>query len=192
MKDTRLAVYAAAAIVLLFALLTVSGCGGGVGGGKVSNTITTPWNGYLDGIATQPSDGETNIATSRIDSWIHVYWPDTNFPPPPRFTVSVEKEETPGVWGGIHTKLSSSQSDPNGGSWWFQPDSDFSPFTWYRIIVSAPGETSYVAEFETGAAMNLSRSASSSSVGVQKAHRPARAGDADGESSIVHTITRGK
>jgi hypothetical protein len=190
MKHTRFAVYAAAAIVLLFALLTVSGCGGG--SGALSSTVTTPWNGYMDGVATQPSDGETNIATSRIDSWIHVYWPDANFPPPPRFTVSVEKEETPGNWGGVHTRLSISQSDPNGGSWWFQPDSDFSPYTSYRIVIEASGETTVIHYFETGGTLSMSSSLSTRSASAPKAHRPAKPGDADGEDSVVHTINRAK
>lgn len=186
MKHRGFAVYAAAAISLL-AIIVLAGCGGG--GGSLNSNVTSPWNGSLSGVATEPNDGETNIATSRIDSWIHVYWPDANFPPPPEFTVSVEKEETPGNWGGIHTRLSVSQSDPNGGSWWFQPGSDFSPHANYRIIIQASGETSVINYFQTGSSLSMSAGPSARSTsGVVKTHRPALAGDATGEDSVTHTI----
>lgn len=189
MKHTRFAVYAAAAILLLVAVLTVTGCGGG-GGGSLNSTINTRYDGRVAGVATEPADGETNIATSRVDSWIHIYWPDAHQPPPARFTVSVQKEEHVDDWGAIHTKMSVSQSDPIGGSWWFQADSDFSPHTLYRIIVQADGEAPYVAQFETGASLSMASTLSTRSIDAPKGHRPARPGDADGEDSLVHTITR--
>lgn len=184
MKTTKLAAYAAAVIPLLFALTFIAGCGGG--NGTIGHTIVTPFHGALAGAATEPVDGDTNIETSHTDSWIHVFWPNAGSPPPSTFTVTVEKEERPGVYGGIHTVLSLAQSDPIGGSWWFQPVNDFSPDTWYRITIKVPGEDPGYAFFQT--ASTLGRSGA---LAAPKGYRPAGTGDAvGGESSVTHTITK--
>lgn len=186
MKTTRIAVYAAAVIALFFALATICGCGGGGGkGNRISHGISSPYYGTLAGVATEPLDNEIGIETSRLDSWIHVFWPDEDFPPPHSFSVMVEKEETPDHWGGIHTTYSKADSDPTGGSWWFQPESNFSPSTWYRITITVTGENPVVHYFQT--AGNLNRS---STLSTGKAYRPAGKADAVGETSAKHTITR--
>jgi len=186
MKHTRFAVYSAAAIVLLFALLTVSGCGGG--GGGVSNTVTSPYRGSLDGVATSPVDQDTNAP---LDAWINVYWLDT-FAPPRQFTVTLEKEETPGNWGGVHTRLSAADSNPANADWWFQPTSDFSPYTWYRIVIRATGEPTVYVYFETSEGYVSSFTRSTGSASTAKPYRPAGATNATGEDSVMHTITRTK
>lgn len=185
MKGTRFAAYAAIAIALLVVSM-VAGCGGG---GKISNGVISPYHGSLAGMATEPSDQETNIETSRDTSWIHVYWPTDGYPPPALFTVTVEKEESADQWGGIHTTLSLSQSDPINGTWWFQPASDFSPNTWYRIIIQTEGENPVVHYFQTAGTLAMSSGLSTRSAGALKGHRPAAAGDANGEDSVTHTIT---
>ena len=77
-RKIRSAAFAAAIAAALLALLFVTGCGGG---GKKTNEVSSPWNGTISGIATEPQDNENNIA---LDSWIHVYWPDEDFATPPR------------------------------------------------------------------------------------------------------------
>jgi hypothetical protein len=188
MKNAILAVIA---VPTLLALLAIAGCGGG--GGK-TQVVTSPWYGDLYGVATQPEDGETGIAISRSVSWIHVFWPDHNYPPPPVFTMTVEKEETANNWGLIHTTKDAASSDPVGGSWWFAPESDFSPGTWYRITITVPGLTNAaVAYFQTAG----TRSGTVGAPGTKsptdgKSYRPAGNGNAVGETSATHTISRSK
>lgn len=188
MKNTRIAVYAAAAIALFFALATITGCGGGGGGnhGKIVNGVNTRWDGSLEGVATSPVDEDIDAP---LDAWINVYWQDT-FAPPREFTVTLEKEETPGKWGGVHTRLSITDSKPANADWWFQPISNFSPFTWYRITIQATGELPVFVYFETSNWYDRSLTRSSKSASSTKPYRPARSGDADGEDSVKHTITR--
>jgi|GEM_PF-1172393 len=177
----------AAFIPLLYVLFALAGCGGG---GAVTHSVDSPWYGDLYGVATEPHNNETGIATSRADSWIHVFWPDPHFPPPANFTVTVEKEESPDNWGGIHTTLSAANSDPAGGSWWFQPESDFSPGTWYRITISVPGvRYPAVAYFQT-AGTRAPLGALGTKPEPGKSYRPAGSADAVGAAETVHTITR--
>ncbi len=185
MKRTGFALYAATAILALFALLLISGCGGG----SKTNGINSPWNGSLDGVETSPFDEETDVPR---DAWIHVYWPHDGYPPPRQFTVSLQKEETPGNWGAVSTRLSSTDSDPVNGSWWLEPVSQFSPFTWYRIIIRETGEIPVYVEFLTGDWFeNLSVSAPAKGLTAKaaKSYRPAGAVTGTGEASLEHTIT---
>ena len=173
-------------IAVFLALATIVGCGGG---GGTTHNVSSPWYGDLYGVSTEPSDGQTRVETSRTDSWIHVFWPDSHFAPPSNFTVTVEKEENPDDWGAIHTTLSNADSDPTHGSWWFQPNSDFSPNTWYRIIISVPGvQNSAVAYFQTTDVRSGTVSALSTRAPEGKAFRPAGKGDATGESADTHVI----
>lgn len=185
MKTTRIAVYAAAVIALFFALAMISGCGGG----SKRQSIITPFRGSLQGVATIPGDIDVGIEDTNVpvNAWIRVYWPTDGYPPPREFTVRVEKEQSPDVWGGIHTKLSALDSDPQNGSWWFEPVSEFSPFTWYRIIIRAAGENPVYVYFKTNDTHELSLTRS---VSATKLYRPARSGSADGEDSVEHTIKR--
>jgi hypothetical protein len=185
MKGLR---FAAVFVPLLYAIFALTGCGGG---GSVTHDVASPWYGDLYGVATQPSDGERNIETSRADSWIHVYWPDSHHPPPANFTVTVEKEEHPDDWGGIHTTLSVADSDPDGGSWWFQAENDFSPGTWYRITISVPGmRYPAVAYFQTAGTRDGTVSALGTTPEPGKSYRPAGSADAQGTAETVHTITK--
>ena len=105
--------------------------------------------------------------------------------------MTVEKEENPDDWGGIHTILSAADSDPAGGSWWFQPENDFSPGTWYRITISVPGVThSAVAYFRTAGTRDAAVSALAMKAEPGKSYRPAGNADAAGEAETLHTITR--
>jgi hypothetical protein len=185
MKGPRLA---AAFVPILYVLFVLSGCGGG---GATSHTVASPWYGDLYGVATEPHDGETGIMTSRADSWIHVFWPDAHYPPPASLTVTVQKEETPDNWGGIHTVMSAADSDPEGGSWWFQPENDFSPGTWYRIVVSVPGvRFPAIAYFRTAGTRDGAVSALGTKPEPGKSYRPAGKADAAGEAETTHEIKR--
>lgn len=187
MKNAALATIS---IPVLFALVIIAGCGGG---GATTHVVASPWYGDLYGVATLPADGETNIETSRIDSWIRVFWPNEDYPPPATFTMTVEKEETPDNWGAIHTTKSDADSDPEGGSWWFQPESDFSPGTWYRITISVPGvRYPAVAYFQTAGTRSSAVSSLSTKAEPGKSYRPAGKADAAGETSATHTIDRAK
>lgn len=194
MKATRFAAYAAAVIAVL-AVLVVSGCGGG-GGSKLNNTVTTHWYGSLDGVLTSPPNKalvdypDVYDDDVPLNAWIEVYWP-INYDPPRQFTVSLEKEQTPGNWGGVHTRYSAVNSDPANADWWFQPTSNFSPFTSYRIIIRAQGESPVIIYFATGDwydTMTLSRSAASTTKAAGK-YLPANPNDTSGEDAVTHTIT---
>lgn len=188
MKSAKSTLTAIIAIVVIFALAILGGCGGG--GGK-TNAVTSPWYGDLYGVATEPADGSTGIETSRADSWIHVFWPNSKYPPPAGFTVSVEKEENPDDWGAIHTTMDTATSDAEHGSWWFQPNSDFSPNTWYRIIIRVPGvPNSAIAYFKTAPLIRAGSSLSTKSPGAATSYRPAGKSDAVGESGAEHTIRK--
>lgn len=179
---------AAALVALLCMVFALAGCGGG---GAISHKVTSPWYGDLYGVETEPHDGERDIATSRAESWIHVYWPNPHYPPPKNFTVTVEKEEHPDDWGGIHTTLSVADSDPRGGSWWFQPENDFSPGTWYRIVISVPGvRRPAIAYFRTAGTRDAAVSSLATKPEPGKSYRPAGSADAQGAAETVHTITR--
>jgi hypothetical protein len=192
MKHTKLAVSSAAAIVALFVLLMVAGCGGGAGSGKITNDITSPYYGAMGGVLTVPADNDMDVPK---DAWIRVYWPDP-LTPPREFTVRLEKEETPGNWGGVHTTLRGDFSYPADADWWFEPTSNFSPFTWYRIVIQAPGETTVMSYFYTNDEWDdLSMSNSTRSLSTNqtsKSYRPAGATKGAGEGSTSHTITVSK
>lgn len=161
MKLEKRAALAATIIICVFVMLLTAGCGGG---GKTNQNLSSPWYGDLYGVATEPANGETNIA---LNSWVHVYWPDGNYPPPASFTLKLQKEERPDTWGDIHTVLSNADSNPAGGSWWFQPESNFSPNTSYRIIITDDHNRQAIAYFRTTAA--LAQAMSSSPDGTRSA-----------------------
>lgn len=175
-------------IGLMLLAAAIAGCGGS-GGSKKTHNLNSPWYGDLRGIDTEPYDEETNIAT---DSWIHVFWPDSNYPPPRTFTVRLEKEERPGVWGAVHTIYKSRNSDPEGGSWWFEPRSYFSYLTWYRIVVTDTGGGIYMAYFRTSATRAPAVLSGDDAAGEPESrYRPAGAEDAppSGEQGATqHTI----
>lgn len=181
MKHTRFAVIAAAAILLLV-IVMVAGCGGG---GAKTNSITSPYHGDLDGVETSPVDEDTDVP---LDAWIRVYWPHDGYPPPREFTVTLQKEQSDS-WGTVKTRLSTADSDPINGSWWFDPVSDFSPYTWYRIVIRATGEPTEYAYFLTGDWYEMSMTKSTKSASPAKTYRPAGAVDLSGEGSETHTIT---
>ena len=195
MKNRRLVKYAALLAAAAIALLLAAGCGGG-GDGKKTQEVTSPWDGAIEGIATEPFDGETDID---LDSWIHVFWPDVGFPPPGEFTVQLQKEEFARDWGGVHTVFRSEFSDPGLGDWWFEPSSFFSRNTWYRIVVrDVETLDQYIAEFLT---TSLAASAESAPGHTQptpktsKKYRPAGAENAPPsgeEGAIEHRIKVGK
>lgn len=169
-------------------LVTAAGCGGS-SGGKKTHELTSPWFGDLRGVATEPQDSETNIA---VDSWIHVFWPDAQYPPPRSFTVRLEKEERPNEWGAVHTVLRNDYSDPDGGSWWFEPRSYFSLYTWYRIVISDGSGDRVVAYFRTSTTREpASRSIDASPAAPGSRYRPAGAENAPPsgeEGALEHTI----
>ncbi|MGI6295778.1 MAG: hypothetical protein ACOX3G_06780 [Armatimonadota bacterium] len=173
------------ALLLLFIGL-IAGCGGG---GSKSQTGESPWYGSLLGVATTPEDGDHYVP---VDAWIHIYWPDSRFPPPQTFRLVLEKGESGDRWGAVHTKYSKADSDPAGGSWWFEPSSQFSPNTWYRITLTIPNRPSerVVAYFYTGGGYyGVQGQKSSPSDKPGKSYRPEGATSADGEPMDSQTIT---
>lgn len=171
-------------LLILFAGL-IAGCGGG---GSKSQAGESPWNGSLRGVATSPAD-EDRYAP--IDAWIHIYWPDSNFPPPRQFAMVLEKGESGDRWGRVHTKYSSADSDPAGGSWWFEPSNQFSPDTWYRIVLTIPNRPSesVITYFYTGGFLGVQPQKSSpTGLSIDK-YRPSGATEASGEPADSHTIT---
>ena len=195
MKNRRSTKVMALGVAALIALVFAAGCGGGIGGKKTQD-LTSPWDGTLAGVATQPEDGETDIDT---DSWIRVFWPDDGYPPPREFTVRLEKEENPDDWGGVHTIYRSEYSDPADGDWWFEPTSYFSRNTWYRIIVTDTyTQTVAIAYFLTTGLLTRADGApasASAAAASGKKYRPAGAENAPlsgGQGAIDHTIKTGK
>ncbi|OFX13763.1 MAG: hypothetical protein A2Z18_05060 [Armatimonadetes bacterium RBG_16_58_9] len=195
MKKRRLARLMTLGVVALVALVVAAGCGGG-GGGKKTQDLTSPWDGTLAGVATQPDDGETDID---VDSWIRVYWPDEGYPPPREFTVRLEKEEHPDDWGGVHTIYRRDYSDPSNGDWWFEPTSYFSRSTWYRIVITdSYTHDAVIAYFLTTGLLtgaSSERASASATAAVGKKYRPAGAENAPlsgGEGAVEHTIKTGK
>lgn len=182
---------APAAAVAIAVVLLVGGCGGG-GGGAKTHDVRSPWDGTLAGFATEPVDEETNIA---VDTWVHVFWPDENFPPPARFTFRLEKEERPGDWGGIHTVIDWETSDPEGGSWWFAPVRLLSRGTWYRIVLTDTfsGDLAYSYFQTTFSLLSTSERSVETAAADGKRYRPTGkegAAAPAGPGQIEHTITR--
>lgn len=177
-------------IIVGACLILAAGCGGG--GGNKTQGITSPYRGSLAGVETQPADQETNIAT---DSWVRVYWPNDGLPPPALFTVRMEKEQSPDVWGAIHTVLDANSSDAFNGSWWFKPTSLFSPNTWYRVIITVDANHQVMAYFQTAPAIVGAARALDAGVNAGKKYRPAGAENAPltGEpGSVDHVIAARK
>ncbi len=173
-----------AVLILLFIGL-IAGCGGG---GSKSQTGTSPWYGSLRGVATTPEDGDRYVPVS---AWIHIYWPDSRFPPPREFTMVLDKGESGDRWSRVRTKYSKADSDPAGGSWWFEPSSQFSSDTWYRItltIANRPSER-VVVYFYTGGYHGVQPQKTSPSGKQDKSYRPDGATSADGEPMDSQTIT---
>lgn len=187
MKLNRWAVSAVSAITTVIFMLILSGCGGG---GEKTHNLDSPYRGDLYGVETQPADQETNVA---VDSWIRVYWPHANYPPPATFTVSVEKEESPNQWGAIHT-IQSDSSDPTNGEWWFEPANQFSTDTWYKIIVKDDiGRTSTSYFYTVSAARSgVSGLGTTPQTTTGKAYKPTNAKSIGGEGALEHVIKTGK
>lgn len=175
MKLSRWTFNSACAITTIIFILFLSGCGGG---GKTTQTMDSPYTGDLYGVETEPTNQETDIA---VDSWIHVYWPHTDYPPPETFTVKVEKEESTNQWGAIHTVQDDKSSDSTNGSWWFAPVNNFSTDTWYRIVITDDSGRTAISYFKT----------TSSSKGIidnLKTYKPANTNNPTGEDLIEHSI----
>ncbi len=187
---TLAALAAAAALIIVFA----AGCGG-----SKSHDIESPWDGRLYGVATSPADNDRAVP---LDAWILVEWPDPNYPPPAEFTVRLEKEETPDNWGGINSTLREDFSSSVDGIWWFEPSSNFSPFTWYRIIIRDNRNREAIVYFRTSdwieGDLSVSRAAPGSKSDQSKAtaagYRPLGAQKAPenaGKGSVDHIIRGG-
>jgi len=194
MKNGRFLTFAALGVAGVFALLVAAGCGGG-GNAKKTQELNSPWDGTIDRVATEPTDGETDID---VDSWIHVSWPEPGFPPPRELTVQVQKEETPRDWGGIHTVYRIDYSDPGNGDWWFEPSSYFSRNTWYRIVVrDVETLDQHIAYFQTTALLTRADGgpAAVATAKTTKKYRPTGAENAPlsgEEGAVEHTIKTGK
>lgn len=156
MKHLRFTILVIAALTSIAFLLLNSGCGGG----KNTHDLGSSFNGRVYGMSTEPVGSETDVAT---DTWIHVFWPDANYPPPKDFSVRVEELDADGDWSAINTKLVEGSSEPEKGSWWFEPVSDLSDETWYRVIVTDNAHVKQIFCFRTdnarSAVMSGARSA---------------------------------
>ena len=188
MKLNRGTANAATAIVTISILLILAGCGGG---GQKTHDVSSPYRGDLYGVETQPRDREVGIA---VDSWIEVYWPHSQYPPPATFTVSVEKEESPNEWGGIHTIQKDDSSDPDNGVWWFEPAGDFSPDTCYRITVKDDAGRQSMSYFRTIATTRsaISTFSAPSPDAAAKTYKPANATSSTAAGELEHVIKTGK
>lgn len=160
MKYLRYTIVITAVLTSITLLLLNSGCGGG----KNTHDLGSSFNGRVYGMSTEPIGSETDIET---DTWIHVYWPDSNYPPPKNFSVRVEKFVSSDDWDAITTQLVDESSIPENGSWWFKPTSDLSANTWYRVIVTDNMKIQQIFCFRTlgtlSAAMSGVRSAAAAS-----------------------------
>ncbi|NLN75200.1 MAG: hypothetical protein GX139_02670 [Armatimonadetes bacterium] len=168
-------------IPMLLAMGLIAGCGGGAS--KVQSG-ETPWGGSLRGVATSPVDGDMAVPTY---AWIHIYWPDENYPPPNRFTMVLEKGQSGDRWGRVHTTYSKEDSSPIGGSWWYEPYNNLSPDTWYRIVLTNPDRRSERVEvyFYTGAYYGVQPL---NALSTGKSYRPEGATKAVGEPAESHTV----
>ncbi len=126
-------------------LVIVMVAGGGGEAGRITHTVTTSYDGSLDGVDTSPGEDATDLS---FDVLINVHW-DLESLPPSEFTVRLEEERTPGNWAGVPMKPRDELSSPENRYWWFEPDSLLSPSTRYRIVIQADGETAVVHEFKT-------------------------------------------
>jgi len=186
MKQARWAVMVAVILSLTLAVVLLPGCGGG----NETHTIDTTWQGDLRGMETEPPDNDTGVGT---DTWIHVFWPYSQYQPPATFHVRVEEQDSTGQWNGIVTTLSQADSDPQGGSWWFVPDNALSPGTWYRIEVMAPGVVHAAITYFKTEGVKTSSFGSIAMNSKPKSYKPANASAGtkpSGESSIEHVIVR--
>ena len=184
MKLNRCAANTTIAITTFACLLILSGCGGG---GKKTQQLDSPYRGDLYGVEMQPTNQETDIA---LDSWIRVYWPHADYPPPAQFTVSVDKEESANVWGAIHTKMNNDATHPANGDWWFEPESNFSPNTWYRITVKDDAGRQSMFYFRTiVASRSIASSLSATSTdAAAKTYKPLNATSSTSAGALEHVI----
>lgn len=180
MKLNRWTACAAAALTTTIFSLILSGCGGG---GQKTHELDSRYYGDLYGVQTVPVNQETSVA---VDTWIEVSWPDPNYPPPSNFTVSVEKEESPNVWGGIHTVQRDDYSKPDAGEWWFEPSNPLSTDTWYRIIVKDDSGRQAISYFQT--ILSDRSGISSLSKTSTKTYKPANATSSGADGAVEHLI----
>lgn len=172
---TAIATGALASIVLL---LILAGCGGG----ESSHDIVSPSSGTSVGMKTVPEDSDTDVPS---DAWIRVYWPFRDLRPPADFTVRVQRADDSGDWHAVYTDLREGDSDPDAGSWWFEPSASLDSATWYRILVTDSYGNREVSVFRTrGTAYSASAS--------ESAYRPAGAKGSTGtvDSRLEHRIVR--
>jgi len=130
------------AAILVFAVSLLAGCGGG----ESSHDISTPSSGSAIGVKTVPVDSDTDVPT---DAWVRVYWPYSDLRPPSDFTVRLQKADADGRWSSVYTKLRDDKSDPDLGSWWFEPTGDLGSATWFRIVVTDSDGGTDVSVFRT-------------------------------------------
>lgn len=165
MKHIKLTALIATALASVCLLIFISGCGGG----SKSHDIESPYNGINYGMETEPADSETNINT---DTWIHIFWPDSNFPPPAEFTVRVEELDSSDEWNAINTELDEESSEPDNGSWWFEPVGGLSVNTWYRVIVTDELNNTEIISFRTNNFLSSPQSGTRSAISVPGTYKP--------------------
>lgn len=183
MKCTTKAVYTAALVsAILLVIIFMSGCGGG----SESHDITAPSSGSVVGVKTIPPDSDTEVPT---DAWIRVYWPYEDLRPPSDFTMRLEVADEDGDWSAVLTKLREDESDPEAGSWWFEPTYLLDSATWYRILVTDQDGQREAAVFRTSGSSSLGgvRSASETQYKPEGATRSIKS-PTDG--ALEHRISR--
>lgn len=171
--------YVLCLIVVIAAIGILAGCGG-----SKTHWIASPYDGTVRGVDTKPPDDDVNVG---VDTWIEVYWPSYNYPPPPRFKFRLEKEVSTAKFEGV--KTTQEDSFPDEGEWWFAPEHNLAYDTVYRITVEDDLGNIYRAYFvtESGRAQGDSRVST-------KKFRPAGAGDKKptGQPADEHTIETGR
>lgn len=170
-------------MVALLAVIAAIGVLAGCGGSK-THWITSPYDGTVRGVETAPPDDDVDVG---IDTWVKVYWPDSYYAPPPKFTFRLEKEVSSGRFEGV--KTSQEDSNPDAGIWWFAPSRDLDFDTVYRITVTDDLGNIYRAYFVTefGREETTGRAA-------HKSYRPEGAENKkpSGTPADAHTITTGR
>ncbi len=164
------------AAIAVLAVCLLAGCGGG----ESSHDITTPSSGSAIGVKTVPVDSDTDAPT---DAWVRVYWPYSDLRPPSSFTVRLQKAEADGDWAAVLTDLRDDKSDPELGSWWFEPAGDLGSATWYRIVVT---------DSDGGRDVSVFRTSGYSAAGAASAYKPEGASKSttpDG-AALEHRIVR--
>ena len=162
--------------ILFGAISLVAGCGGDGG-----QNISTPSSGSVIGMETIPTDSDTDVPT---DSWIRVYWPYRDLRPPSDFTVRLQRADSSGNWISVSTRLRADESDPDLGSWWFEPAFLLNTNTWHRIQVT---------DGDGGTDVSVFRTRGFSVAGAGPAYKPAGASESVSPSTdgaLEHRIAR--